>query len=147
MVSRISKKQLSFDIVLAIFLVVLSVIINHLLLNEIQLLQRWDNLFYDLESTVISSPVDDNIVIVAIDDASLKKLGRWPWSRAVHARMIDQLTTVGVAGVALDILFMEPDLAHPENDQLLASAIRRNGRIVLPVLTSIQSDQLVITKP
>ena len=147
MVSKTPKKQLSFDIILAIFLVVLSVILNHLLLNKIQLLQRWDNLFYDFESTVITSPVDDNIVIVAIDDASLNKLGRWPWSRAVHAKLIDRLTNVGVAGVALDILFMEPDLAYPENDKLLASAIHRNGRIVLPVMTSMQGDHFVITKP
>jgi diguanylate cyclase (GGDEF)-like protein/PAS domain S-box-containing protein len=147
MASQSPKKQLSFDIILAIFLVVLSVLLNQLLLNKIQLLQQWDNLFYDLESTVITSPVNDDIVIVAIDDASLKKLGRWPWSRAIHARLIDQLTTAGVAGIAMDILFMEPDLAHPENDHLLASAIRRNGRTVMPVLTSIQGDHFVITKP
>ena len=147
MVLQARKKQLSFDIILAILLVVLSVLLNQFLLNKIPLLQHWDNLFYDLESTAISNPVDENIVIVAIDDASLEKLGRWPWSRAIHARLIDQLTIAGVTGIAMDILFMEPDLAHPKNDQLLASAIRRNGNIVMPVLTSIEDDHFVISKP
>ncbi len=141
------KKQLSFDIILVLFLVILSVLLNQLLLAKIPLLQRWDNLFYDLESTVITSPADKDIVIVAIDDASLKKIGRWPWSRAIHAHFIDQLTAVGVKAVAMDILFIDSDIKHPENDQLLASAIQRNGHVILPALVSKLGESLIITKP
>ena len=141
------KKQFSFDIILAVFLVVLSVLINQLLLNNIQLFHRWDNLFYDLESTLITKPSTEDIVIVAIDDDSLIKLGRWPWSRAIHAQLIDRLTNAGAAGVAMDILFMEPDLAHPENDQLLAAAINRNGRVVIPVMTNIQGKGFQLVTP
>ena len=147
MSSQTHKKQLAFDILLVVFLVVLSLFINQLLINKISLLKQWDNLFYDMELSVRTPIAEDSVVIVAIDDASLTKLGHWPWSRAIHARLIDQLTAVNVAAVAMDILFMEPDRIHPENDQLLASAIRRNGRVIMPVLTSIQDQQFVITKP
>jgi diguanylate cyclase (GGDEF)-like protein/PAS domain S-box-containing protein len=147
MILQTLKKQLSLDIVLVIFLVLLSVFFNQVLLNKIPLLQRWDNLFYDLESTGIATPADKDIVIVAIDDVSLKKMGRWPWSRAIHAHLIDQLTEAGAVAVAMDILFMDPDLTHPENDQLLASAIHRNGHVILPALTTRQDETLLIIKP
>jgi len=147
MSTQTNNRQLAFEILLAVFLVVLSLFINQLLINKISLLQQWDNLFYDIELSVRTPVVEDSVVIVAIDDASLTKLGQWPWPRAIHARLIDQLTAANVAGIAMDILFMEPDRIHPENDQLLASAIRRNGRVIMPVLTSIQDQQFVITKP
>ncbi len=134
------RKQL-FDIVLALLLVTLSV-----LLYQFQGLTRSDNLFYDLGSATITSPVDENIVIVAIDDTSIKKLGRWPWSRAIHARMINRLSTIGVEAIGMDILFLEPDIMHPENDQLLADAIRQNKSIVLPVLTTVQNNGVFVTE-
>jgi diguanylate cyclase (GGDEF)-like protein/PAS domain S-box-containing protein len=142
-----ASKKLSFDIILAVFLVILSVLLNQLLVNDLQLFKRWDNLFYDFESASIYRPIDDNIVIVAIDENSLQKLGRWPWSRSIHADLLDQLTAIQVAAVGMDILFMEPDLVHPKNDQRLAAAIRRNGHVVLPVLTIQQDDHFTVTKP
>ncbi len=141
------EKQHSFDIILSILLVLFSVFLNQLLLSKVSSFQRWDNLFYDLISTSKATPANDNIVIIEIDEVSLKALGKWPWSRATHARLINQLTESEVAGVAMDILFMEPDLEHPENDKLLADAIRRNGRVIMPVLTSTLSNRLIITKP
>ncbi|MCK5829069.1 MAG: EAL domain-containing protein [Methylococcales bacterium] len=140
-VRSLMRKQLHFDIMLATLLVVMSI-----LLNNYKVLQRWDNLFYDVESSIIQRPVDDDIVIVMIDDMSLQKLGRWPWSRAIHARLIDQLTETGVTAIGLDILFMEQDLMLPEGDKLLAEAIQRNGHVVLPVLTNIEENDMVVTK-
>ena len=147
MARKIFNRQLAFEIMLSVFLVILSVFINLILINKIPVLQQWDNIFYDLESSLTTPSAEDKVVIVAIDDASLTQLGRWPWSRAIHADLIDKLTAANVAGVAMDILFMEPDLAHPENDQLLVSAIRRNGRVILPVLTTIQDEYFTVTKP
>ncbi|MCF6202287.1 MAG: EAL domain-containing protein [Methylococcaceae bacterium] len=137
--SRIN--QLFFDLGLAVLLVGLSIF-----LHQSKVLQQWDNLIYDFESSLIKVPVDDNIVIVAIDDNSLQKLGRWPWSRAVHARFLDQLTKTDVAAIGFDILFMEPDLLKPNDDKQLLEAIKRNGRVVLPVLTNIEEDSIVNTK-
>lgn len=72
----------------------------------------------------------DDVVIVAVDDASLAALGRWPWPRDVHARLLDRLTAAGSRAVGLDLILSEPDPAH---DAALAAALRRHGHVVLPL--------------
>ncbi len=51
--------------------------------------------------------------IIDIDEASLAKLGQWPWSRKQLARMVDELQALGAAVVAFDIIFPEPDRLSP----------------------------------
>lgn len=54
--------------------------------------------------------VDERIVILDIDEKSLKEEGRWPWGRDRLARLIDQLfDQYGVAVVGFDIVFAEHD--------------------------------------
>ncbi|MFI5397002.1 MAG: CHASE2 domain-containing protein [Candidatus Binatia bacterium] len=48
-----------------------------------------------------------DIVIVAVDDASLEQFGRWPWSRARVAELIDRLTEADVAVIGFDIIQSE----------------------------------------
>ena len=48
----------------------------------------FDNLFYDQLSSISRPAPDPDILIVAIDDASLAKLGIWPWPRKNHAELI-----------------------------------------------------------
>ena len=94
---------------------------------------RADAWIYDHLARSFSPPVDDRIVVVAIDAKSLAELGRWPWSRRIHADLVNRLTASGVKGVALNILLSEPALFDPEGDALLAQALNRNGKVVLPV--------------
>jgi len=47
------------------------------------------------------------VAILAIDDASLKKVGRWPWSREDMARLLQVLKGAGPRVIALDIIFAE----------------------------------------
>ena len=56
----------------------------------------------------------DAIVIIDIDEKSLKALGQWPWSRDVIASMLNNLTQKGVAAIGLDIVFAEPDNSSPK---------------------------------
>ena len=72
---------------------------------------------------------DPKIVIVAIDQKSINELGRWPWSRALIAKLIDNLADYGVKTMALDIVFSErSDL---ESDRALANAIKKAGNVIL----------------
>ncbi|OGS17574.1 MAG: hypothetical protein A2219_01340 [Elusimicrobia bacterium RIFOXYA2_FULL_50_26] len=76
-------------------------------------------------------PVSD-IVIVTADEESIKALGRWPWTRSVHARLVDRLTKLGAKAIIFDILFTEPEVEHPAADRAFAAALRRAaGRVVL----------------
>jgi diguanylate cyclase (GGDEF)-like protein len=94
---------------------------------------RADARTYDSLAQISSRAADDRIVIVAIDEKSLTELGRWPWSRRTHAELLGRLGDAGVRGVALNILLSEPALFDPEGDALLAQALNRSGKVVLPV--------------
>src|SRR5712691_3635512 len=92
------------------------------------------------------------VTIVDIDEASLAKLGQFPWPRTRIADLITNLTKLGSVVIGFDIVFSEPDRLNPDvaadtfrdldeetrsrlralpsNDQILADAMRRS-RVVL----------------
>ena len=74
-------------------------------------------------------PVPEDIAIVAIDEASMVRFGRFPWSRQVIARTIDALAAAQPKVIALDVLFTDP--TTPEDDDTLARSIGRAGNVVV----------------
>ncbi|MCB1915208.1 MAG: CHASE2 domain-containing protein [Rhodocyclaceae bacterium] len=96
-------------------------------------LWRIDQVFYDAVLANIERQVDEDLLIVAIDEKSLAELGRWPWPRAVHGRLIERLRSAGSGPIALDVIFAEPDRLDPQGDRVLVDALRTHGRVVLPV--------------
>ncbi len=92
------------------------------------------------------------VVIVDIDEDSLRTLGQWPWPRTLLADLVDRLTGLGAVAIGFDVIFAEPDRyspgsiidlvrdleeqsrdrirALPSNDQILSQALRRS-RVVL----------------
>jgi adenylate cyclase len=91
-----------------------------------------DNALYDLHARFWRYTPGDDVVIVAIDAKSLDAIGRFPWPRSVYAQLIDRLTEDGVRGIGMDITMSTPS-DNPHNDELVAAAIHRNGKVVLPV--------------
>lgn len=69
------------------------------------------------------------VVVVDIDDASLSRIGQWPWPRRRLAELIDRLADAGARVIALDLLLAEPDRSSPHSDAQLALALAR-GRVV-----------------
>lgn len=63
---------------------------------------------YDMGVQLASRTPSDKVVVVAIDDESIAKMGRWPWSRTVIADMFDQLTKAQAKVIGNTILFTEP---------------------------------------
>jgi adenylate cyclase len=87
------------------------------------LLNRLDYITYDLRLNFLldKHPAPRNpIVIVDIDEKSLKEEGRWPWSRRKIAALLEKLYQQGVTVVAFDMLFSEPEsnIASTLIDQL-----------------------------
>ena len=72
------------------------------------LTERASFLIYDQLLSHSASRPSAGIVIVAVDDESIAELGRWPWPRATHAALLDQLAKAKPASVAYDVLFTEP---------------------------------------
>ena len=71
-------------------------------------------------------------VIAAIDEKSINKLGRFPWSRSTWSRVVDRLTADGARVIVFDVIFSEKENA--KSDDQLQRAIQRNGRVILPLV-------------
>ncbi len=56
---------------------------------------------------------DAPVRIVDIDDATLEKLGQWPWPRTRVADLVRRLADLGAAVIVFDIVFAEPDRTSP----------------------------------
>jgi len=54
-----------------------------------------------------------NVVIVDIDEKSIKQLGQWPWSRDKIAKILNNLTKAGVGIIGFDVVFAEEDRSSP----------------------------------
>jgi adenylate cyclase len=92
------------------------------------------------------------VVIVDIDEASLKEIGQWPWPRTTVADLVTRITQLGAVTIGFDVIFSEPDRMSPavaeqsfrgldaetrakldtlpSNDQVLADAIKQSRVVV-----------------
>ena len=77
--------------------VLLAIIALHLTTDVIGGLERR---FYDFASTSTVRQPSPRIAFIAIDDQSIANIGRWPWSRDVHAKLIDQLAAAKAKTIA-----------------------------------------------
>lgn len=60
-----------------------------------------------------SQTPSDEILIVDIDEKSIKELGQWPWERTKVATILQNLTDAGAGVIGLDIIFSEADKTSP----------------------------------
>ncbi len=100
-------------------------------------LDRVDRTLYDSAVQLLQRPAQQDIVIVGIDESSLKQIGRWPWKRSIHATLLNRLTDAGAKVVVLDIILSERDRSNPAGDRVMADAVRRNGRVILPLVSDV----------
>ena len=71
------------------------------------------------------------ITIIAIDEESMGEMKQqWPWPRGTHAKLLERLKEAGVALVAFDVVFAEPD-RDPAQDAAFAKAIHEMGAPVV----------------
>lgn len=85
----------------------------------------------DLRFSWQSRQASGDIVIVAIDAASIDKVGVWPWPRQLHADLLARLQQAEVKDIALDIDFSTPSDAA--SDKNFAAALESTGgSVILP---------------
>ncbi|MEW6220611.1 MAG: serine/threonine-protein kinase [Thermodesulfobacteriota bacterium] len=83
-----------------------------------------------------------SVAIVAIDDASLSRLGKWPWKRTLFAQLIEILGRSGARVIAFDIFFQPDDRDSLADDtKALARAIDRAGNVILPVYFNLSRQE------
>ena len=94
-------------------------------------------------------PASGDIVIVKIDEQSLRQIDNWPWPRAKQAEMLDAISRMEPKHVVFDILYTGP--SGEADDRALADAIERSGNVTLAAQTRLgeqggkENDGLPIT--
>ena len=79
-----------------------------------QTLQTFDNRLRDYMFVLREEiPQTKEIVIVDIDERSLKQIGQWPWSRKVLSDILQKLSQAGVGVIGVDIVYSEKDRTSP----------------------------------
>lgn len=105
------------------------------LLSTVPLIRDWQmriaDTFFRLAPSVQAQP---KVVVVAIDDESLQRYGRWPWSRTLLARLTDTLAKDGASAVGLDILLSEPQ--SPIADRTLEEALQSSHAVIVDKIAS-----------
>ncbi len=88
---------------------VLGIVLTLLMLAAAgtDLLQSLERKAYDIGVQLSSRVPSDRIAVIAIDDRSIANLGRWPWSRDLHARLTDLLAGAGAKVIGNTVLFSE----------------------------------------
>lgn len=86
-------------------------------------------------------PTQKPVVIVDIDEKSMRSLGQWPWPRTRIADLIGRLTELGAAVIGFDIIFPEPDRLSPG---LAADTFRGLDETTRAKLHSLPSNDAVL---
>jgi serine/threonine-protein kinase len=78
--------------------------------SGVDLVQSLERLAYDWGVRASSHAPSTRVAVIAIDDQSIANIGRWPWSREIHAQMIAKLHEAGAKVVGYASFFFEPQI-------------------------------------
>ncbi|MDD4965068.1 MAG: serine/threonine-protein kinase [Gallionella sp.] len=86
------------------------VVLAMLLGANTPLMRSLEQQFYDWGMQLSARLPSDQVAVILIDENSVNNLGRWPWSRAIHAKMIDTLSGGHPKLISYTPFFFEPQL-------------------------------------
>ncbi len=108
------KKHLKKFFIYFSAVALLSVLLSILYSYIPKTLESFDNRLRDYMFILRGEEPDSgNVVIIDLDDKSLKEIGQWPWSRDIISDMLVNLTNAGVGLIAFDVVFAEEDRSNP----------------------------------
>ncbi|MQR02228.1 CHASE2 domain-containing protein [Glaciimonas soli] len=103
-------------------------------------LAQLDQPLYDQFMRLDQRPARNDIIIVGIDDYSISQLGRWPWPRDYHAKVINNIMQAHPLAIGLDVIMPEPETIDNhglrDGDINLAKALAASNKTVLPIVTT-----------
>ena len=141
-------KKLSYFIGLALFLICAFFVIKNANLNSF--IESIESRSFDLRQNIMingnTKKHNDNIVIVAIDDASyeyiLDKYGEWPLPRNVYANIINYLEKQHPKSIAFDLMFVKSIKSQNSADESLINAFKKYNNIYTSMNFDNQSEDL-----
>jgi EAL domain-containing protein (putative c-di-GMP-specific phosphodiesterase class I)/CHASE2 domain-containing sensor protein len=100
-----------------------------LIFGLLQLGEPLEDTLRSTRNTLHMHRASGDIVLVLIDDKSLREVGNWPWRRSQDAALVDRVAASGAKRIFLDINLSFPSTR--EDDTALAGALQRAGRVTL----------------
>jgi len=95
--------------------IILSIVTIYIYTINPTTLKKFNNSFLDMLFNIRGVEIGDkNIVIIDIDERSIKKLGHWPWRRDKIAQIVENLTNNGIAVIGFDMVFSEKEERSPK---------------------------------
>lgn len=96
---------------------VLLAVLSFALAKPPDLVERFQAGFFDFYQRLFPLPpaAERHVVIVGIEENSLRELGQWPWPRTRMADLIRAIDAGKPLAIGLDIFFPEPDRYSPGN--------------------------------
>jgi CHASE2 domain-containing sensor protein len=121
---------------------VLSALILIGMLSSLNPWQHLENKNYDFWAHHFRSPQDQPIVIVAIDEKSIRELGDWPWPRSRLAEMVRHLTALKAEALGICPLYTQPDpnpglIEIKETKKQVGDRAWRGGRLAARLVQGI----------
>jgi adenylate cyclase len=119
-----NKNNLTLVLSFAIFIFV--ILLSYFLYPLNKNFQDW---YYALREKISWKKQDKNIVVVEIDEKTLKSLWRFPFDRDEYIPVIENLNKAWASVIWLDIIF--PDSSNTLDDLRLSKAIKKAWNIIL----------------
>jgi adenylate cyclase len=88
-----------------------------------------------------------DVVIIGIDDQSLKELHQWPWPRGIHARLIRALEKTPPKALLFDVFFIDPFTSNPSGDRELVRATHDNPWVIHSFYCDLNGSEIVNRTP
>jgi adenylate cyclase len=140
MIRRLASlfRSITFQLVAGITLAMVLLVVFRPFFSEILELKLYD-LKFRVRGARAPGP---EVVIVTIDDDSLKALGRWPWSREIQARLINRIKEADPKVIGLDVIFAEKEeTAAVETIRNLRQGLARDGSATPAILHLLTQEE------
>lgn len=86
-----------------------------------------------------------DLVIVEINDQSLKRIGSWPWPRSFHAALLKVLREQDPKAIFFDMIFSEA--SNEQDDLVLSYEMEEAGNVILPYYFPAKNRKEIFMKP
>lgn len=130
-----SKKQTTKTIFYIIF--TLFIFTTFELFYHFNFFSFLENKSYDFRMNIASRFIypSEDICFIELDQASLdwasEEMGwAWPWPRSAYGDIVNYFTMANANSLVFDVLFTEPSVYGPEDDQAFAEACEKNGKVI-----------------
>lgn len=130
------KRHVAINLTLAAFVAALTIF---LYFGRSGFIEGLEHNTYDFRFKLRGSiRPDPKVAIIAIDEQSIKELGRFPWTRTRYSGLINAAASAGAKSLLFDAFFPEPE--SKSADFAFAESIKRSGITTLPVVVDFSAE-------